>query len=1182
MEERKSTREGAIAMVCGSGRMAVLLMGLVFPSIPDVGVGSESPESTAELAHSAPSVVVLPPQVNAAAAPQVRAAAELACDRLAQEITAAGLARVVDRQQIGRLLQERAVASEPVRSMLSFDAMLRLEVDASALVPMATVRLVDLSHGNLLSEAEYDWPLREEDLPAMVEQCREAFKQVGQPKDGKLRVRCFGAANPERNPRIAPLAARLGQVFEQAVARSPGLVAVRHLEAASAKEESLMLLMGLSRLPGGRQFVPQADATIELGLREGDGRGKTFEETPVEITVHVTRADAEEGQSLVVGGTVGEFDAAAARAWEQLAETLREAQPAAAADWLSEMAVRRRQAEAELRAGAALDPNLPQERRALARLAHVESALKIDPTCEPAAHQRILVLYELVASRLSDPNDAETRHRLILEAARYMERFDGNFEHRSEILSRVWLGVRFTPLFRFFDGGTAPLTPELRQLLDAMQRLIEQSLSGDIRGFDRGGTSRMLLVFYRGTAAAGVPLERRRQWLDEMLRRADEQAKQSEKIDAQFRTLVLEGHLCFRVCAAELAIDDAEIARARQLMAQVQSRFGQVGDHNHDLVQLMRRVIERIDDAPGLAEFDRWVKHVQSQRVRTLLIRWPAIEVFRDEVRTEKWITRTMPRVEGIGIHHAPLAPGDYRAPISALVEGDGRLYVVMGGNNPISWDHFRGSASGGPSQWIGSLSLDDAGRPVGDLHHEKRTGSELLDAVTLLPQPGVDPPLHVLAATYLARRLYLGTLRNGLLVFDPTTERWSRFGPEQGLPAEGVYAVHPLDGQTLFCAGRSEQRALACYTLRLPEGTVTLRHRMEGELSRSLPAMFWHDGQSLRAWSRHRLCDDLLAPELKVTRQDCGVPYGWAYPDASLGCNYPEGFIACAEVDGRRFVTNAGLQEFDARGKIVRSWWGKSNYDTHYGPEFSLSLPPDCPIQSMYMVAAGERLVFIGSESVLAWDPKTDTWYGPLAVTEACHAVGTRRGIWLGTGEGLVFVAMDNLLATAERLGRVMTTDQYRRRQQEVIAAMPPVDRAKVAYSMRQLDQAKKLTQTALEDDPECAEALLLMGYLHDVWALNQPEVAMEYYGRLAELTANPNASFTGMYRRLVFLRAQKRWPEAMTVIEKIDATFPRLYDFHQRGIDWWRNHIQEQLAETDAKQPADETSNKEERPGN
>ena len=109
-----------------------------------------------------------------------------------------------------------------------------------------------------------------------------------------------------------------------------------------------MLLMGLSRLPGGRQFTPQADATIELRVVEGDGSGKTFPETPVEIGVRLRKGAGYEGDWVTTAGPVRDFDALIPQAWRKLAQSLGEVHAETATTLLDEMSLRRKQADAEL------------------------------------------------------------------------------------------------------------------------------------------------------------------------------------------------------------------------------------------------------------------------------------------------------------------------------------------------------------------------------------------------------------------------------------------------------------------------------------------------------------------------------------------------------------------------------------------------------------------------------------------------------------------------------------------------------------------------------------------------------------------------------------------------------------------------------------------------------------------
>ena len=169
--------------------------------------------------------------------------------------------------------------------------------------------------------------------------------------------------------------------------------------------------------------------------------------------------------------------------------------------------------------------------------------------------------------------------------------------------------------------------------------------------------------------------------------------------------------------------------------------------------------------------------------------------------------------------------------------------------------------------------------------------------------------------------------------------------------------------------------------------------------------------------------------------------------------------------------------------------------------------------------------------------------------------ALGTGAGLWLATCHGLRFVAADDVLAKAESVDRVITTGQYRQRQQALIAAMPLLDRAKAAFVMHQFDKAKTLLQQVLTDEPESADALLLMGHVHDVWCLNQPNMALQFYERLAKVASNRNASFTGCLQRMILSGTLQRWPETLAVADEIEQRFPRVWENDRHTIESWRS---------------------------
>ena len=262
-------------------------------------------------------------------------------------------------------------------------------------------------------------------------------------------------------------------------------------------------------------------------------------------------------------------------------------------------------------------------------------------------------------------------------------------------------------------------------------------------------------------------------------------------------------------------------------------------------------------------------------------------------------------------------------------------------------------------SQAIGYVPLDGAGRPVGKKYRVaalkgkgslKRLDKEYWDTLKQLRQPDVGKSISILDAAYVGGRLYLATSRCGLLAFDPKTEKWSIFGPEQGLPKECVTSIYPLDERTLFCVGKHEyyrrvryptldrlkdnrvrdelrHASPVCYTIELPEGKVTLRHRATDAVADFGPNLFWRDGRKLMAWGQNGLYNNLLGTELMFSERKCGAPYGWSDSDGSISS---DGFVGLAEAAGRRFVTCNGLHEFDSTGRIIGSWWRESRYLSH------------------------------------------------------------------------------------------------------------------------------------------------------------------------------------------------------------------------------------------------------------
>jgi hypothetical protein len=1147
--------------------------------------------AAAKTDSSAPAAVFLPPRFHAPPAPQAEPAAELACDRLAQEIAAAGLARVVDRTQLAGLLRERELATGPSKPMSSYDAMLRMDVDNARMPPETRLSVIDLSTGNVLAQRAFGWPLHEADAAPMTALCREALQGAAKPAGGKLRVRTLWAPESIGNERIRPLGRRLIELFDESLRRSERVLLVRHLEAATSKEESLLLLLGLSRLPGGRQFTPQADATIELRVVEGDGRGKTFPLTPVEIGVRLRKGTGYEGQWVTTAGLIRDFDALLPQAWQKLAQSLGEVRAETATALLNEMSLRRKQAEAELQAAQKLlksgpRPADPRRAEALmaAALAHTEAAVKLDPTHAGAvcAHMDALrkVAFEQLRQRARDPKAVPSTPLVaIREAERYLEQFRRDGGVCTSLCASAAFCLQYSPLNALYglnpDGASrepvaksaVALTPECVQALNAVKQLLERGVEDDV-SLSYADADRMMAVAFHGMKFLGVPAVERQAWLDKIGRRCRDKIKRGV-MEKTFPDSEWNQYVVLQLHRAELMMEDGQLARAKEIVVQVQAEMPAGCQPWASVAQLMRAVIATADDAQLLADLDRWLERGKKQQVHRLWIKWPTLAGFpapqdRAAVDPQKIPKRTEPvevRAGGSAAYrnlprHRPLA------------EGDGRLYFLV---------------SSLAQKAIACVPVDQRGRPVGKAVPNEH-GTKMWDNVKSIPQPAFSKESRVASARYIDGKLYLGmggpfpdAPGAGLWVFDPKAETWKSYGPEQGLPASAVEAFFPISEQMLYCASSAGH-----YTLNLATGAVTLVHRGNepaGRLTNNELRLLWRDGERLMAVSESGVWSDLLgkAPTRAALSHQTG--YGWRSDDMHLG------IVGAAEAAGRRFYCcRGGLYEIDAAGKTIGAWW--TQYQLHpagsgTGVNTGLQIvaPADCPITGLPTLhAVGSRLVLTDSSTAVIYDPPSDTWYEG----SCCQMATPSGGLWTTTlmNDGLRYLSIDDVIDDAKAAGRVLTTAEYRRRKQQFIDAAKPLERAKFALGMRQFDNSKSAFQQVLDADPHEPEALLLMGFLHDRNCLNQPDEAVKYYRQAADLKDNPPAAYTGMYLWLCVLKNRQQWKDASELCEQVLQRYPGLEERERQHIQWLRAHSRQQLAGKDAKQPAAGTSHQEESP--
>ncbi len=829
-----------------------------------------------------------------------------------------------------------------------------------------------------------------------------------------------------------------------------------------------------------------------------------------------------------------------------------------------EAAARRKKAEAKLKIAQDFHKKAQDrdagEQATLQWLAHAEAAWQMDPTFEEAAYERCEALSSLAFRHWETQRTPENLARHFTAALQYIERFGvENKSHAAMVHDRVRVTVALAGGLTNYGPHLAPVHVEH---VETLKRLLVHALDHNLHGLTPDYHQHMLSVIYRAMAGKSVPVEQREQWVDDMLARAD---RQSERLrtgaDPNARTHHLVNYMWLRFRAIELALSDGRRERARKLWDHVRDLYQYQAPPEGSQVQWMRSVLTEADEGEWLAEFDRWHKELASRVISMIPVEFPqfdlndAVElptepITRNDRQDLAVVQRRNLRVPSLHFRAVALPDGRASNRLRPLVVGDGVLYVLMD----------VGSERG----LVGAIPLDETERPVGRPTWVQidRIRYDAWDGARLLPRPPFRWRADVQHAHYADGKLFLPTRESGLLVFDAGTEQWTAYGSGQGLPSEEVQSVAPLDDRTLLCVSGRDNATH--FTLDMADGKVRILRATDREKHIYCAPLLgvWRDGEKLMGWDYGRLWTDLLAPGARIQPcRDGLLAYGWRG-------KWDDDFEirTVLQAAGRRFLAGpSGLHEFDPAGRIVRSWW-TSHSILPEGAPASIPVPPTAPVYGYNHVSAGPLIYSFYNRDVIAYRPETDTWYGPLPISADKAVRGTRDGIWGAVStNGLGYVRNADFMAKAREAGRVMTTAEYLQRREAWMEALPALERAKLRFAMRRFDEAKMLLEEIIRVEPEHAEALLLLGWLHDEWCTDRPDEARRYYARLAAMGDRADACFSGLYMEFTMLAREKRWQELIEAGDQICARFPQISDYRQRSIDWWREHAREQTAGDD-----------------
>ncbi|VAX38930.1 hypothetical protein MNBD_PLANCTO02-2341, partial [hydrothermal vent metagenome] len=700
----------------------------------------------------------------------------------------------------------------------------------------------------------------------------------------------------------------------------------------------------------------------------------------------------------------------------------------------------------------------------------------------------------------------------------------------------------------------------------ALKVLTEHALDPVVKKTTPNFVSRAVLVLSRSMRNEGIPLEQRMRWLDGVSKSLDHFEANTKGITAFSLPGYLNGIRYSRIAIVQSALEDKQMKRAKRLLRELRKGIKPQNESIGTLTRFLRAGTKILNDKQELENFEQWASSL-SESNGLLTVKWPQIDVRNDFRLDKKSNRKKLQRPEVPFTDIIKLAPNNrirsYQS-ISPIATDGNRVYLMVAKPWKISvhWTYGSGGYSGLNFPQIVTVNLDNSGRPIGKYVKVPVQNGRIINPVWKpfhkIPQPSAIRSYGKLFVQCHQGKLYMGTQENGLLVFNPKTEKWKVFGSKQGLPSNMISSFFFLDDDRMYIAGGRFAVESTHFILHLKTGKVKLLHKAnetKEEYFRTRLVPMWLNGKKLA----DSLYTNLLSSH-PVKRPDWRkIPIGNAL-DAEI-------------IYERRFFTSSkGLYEYDIQGKAIRSWITQSSSGTGTS-NAGLTIPRKglTPQRGHYMVKTKNLLVFVGqNKGIVAFNPKTNIWYGPLGNWNVHYAIGSKNGFWLAhnsggetksIANGTIYISEKDFIQAAIQAGRASSPATYRKLIKKQIERMSPLDQAKTFIMFRQNKEALETLNEIISQDPKNAEALLLQGFTLGRHGLRQPKQALKSYRALAK-HSDKSAQVTGLFYEMMIHRYAKNYPEILRVSRLLIDKYPNLNRRLHGGIIWWKNHATKKLA--------------------
>ncbi len=1057
---------------------------------------------------------------------ETRAVAELLTARLSAEIEQRGLAQLVDRTKLDAILKERAENPAAAAPLDSYDALVRLKLDRAHPDRAVRLQVIALSTGASLGSVAVPWPVTEAGVEKMIAVLQQAAPASIKPLSGRQRVRLVDAQSPLGQQRMQPLARKLRDAMATRLMGVPDVQVMEHIEAATTKEESLLQLMRLSRLPGQRLFAPESDVQIELRVKEVDSIGKVFEQTVISVGIRRTPRDKPAEAWVESEGAVSEFDQLVRTTWTELCIQLTLPLPPASRDDEDLMRIRRKQAFDEIRAAGRIDIPIgvrSEASRELRReqLAHLDAALKIDPTCEQAAYARLSVLSSGLMAESVTPGEYPLDNSLTLmkEYIDYHDRFGRDATRGTRQMALLFSGGLLTSNGRSVSLMTVPMHAQAAELSDdlsqGLQRMVETLCEGDPNHCVNAAIEPLLVIVYRNLAQRHVAIGTRDRWIDEQIRGLDWQVVTIDSwppnpMEEMHRQQVKEILQMTRLTAMKLAVEEKRGERAAELFEQLRTRMIP-RDSRHPIMQQLEFLVQA-SASPRLKESHaEWLQLAQrapKQQYYGVSLPQPPELVIADVKIIPPWPPSfVLPGQEHFRFNSV------YTDRMVPLVATDDGLYVLLDKLREVETPQLIGGGHNSKGrQRVAWIPCDKTGRPLGEsrAQMDATSGKSLKRWSTLQELPSFELPDHhnpiLQCACVDGGRLFVGTQFHGLLVFDLKQQTWRHIGPEQGLPAVAVYSLMPTGDGRILAAGHTGANSVHFI---VSSRDLSTRLMYRSGIPTSFPRRLVHAWRVGDEWWG---LSEGFAASTPLWR-------GLGTPDCRPAFPLPKTPSSVDQVELRYEPTTDEIVITNLRDAETLRW--KPEELRQCGPTWrgvvlgrtTASVKPT--VDSM---AAQPIFIGCGNESQSVF---------PILVTP--------RGCWLLRDNDAVFLTTEDAarLAADRKTGATAPVAG--------VPAVSPIAQARQAMSAGQSQQAVELLHALLDKQPNNAEALWLAGFLAGLPGVKTPDNAESYYERMAKLDDNDQV-YTGLM--WLMSRASERGDakRAAEWEERIYARFPEI----------------------------------------